>query len=88
MCTTGRTRPSTLSRENFFSSTVTHVSKAGRQNVGDTAGRMMVICQPAGLKLFFEDVAKLQGRPDPAKIGPIARKWGMEILGPPMAMRS
>ena len=58
------------------------------QNIGDTAGRMMVICQPAGLELFFEDVSKLQGPPDPAKIGPVAQKWGMEILGPPMAMRS
>jgi hypothetical protein len=48
---------------------------------------MIVICQPAGIELFFEDVSKLQGPPDPAKIGPVAQKWGMEILGPPMAMR-
>jgi mannose-6-phosphate isomerase-like protein (cupin superfamily) len=57
------------------------------QNISETAGRMMTICQPAGLEQFFEEVSKLQGPPDPARIGPVAEKWGLEILGPPMAMR-
>ena len=57
------------------------------QNIGDTAGKMLVICQPAGLESFFEEVSMIQGPPDPAKIGPVAQKWGMEILGPPMAYR-
>ena len=57
------------------------------QNIGDTAGRMVAICQPAGIESFFEQVSAIQGPPDPAKIGPIAQTLGLELLGPPMAMR-
>jgi len=57
------------------------------QNIGDKAGKMVVICQPAGLELFFEEASTIQGPPDPAKLGPLAKKWGLELLGPPMAMR-
>ena len=52
------------------------------QNVGDKAGKMLVICQPAGIERFFEEVSTIQCPPDPAKIGPVAQKWGLELLGP------
>ena len=57
------------------------------QNIGDKAGKMVVICQPAGLELFFEEVSTLQAPPDPAILGPLAKKYDLELLGPPMAMR-
>ena len=57
------------------------------QNIGDTAGRMVVVCQPSGIESFFAEVSTMQGPPDPAKIGPVGQKWGLELLGPPMAMR-
>jgi mannose-6-phosphate isomerase-like protein (cupin superfamily) len=57
------------------------------QNIGENTGKMLVICQPAGVDLFFEDLSKLQGPPEPAKVVPVFEKWGLELLGPPMAMR-
>src|SRR6516165_908090 len=57
------------------------------QNIGDRQERMVAICQPAGIESFFEQVSAIQGPPDPAKIGPIAQTLGLELLGPPMAMR-
>jgi hypothetical protein len=48
---------------------------------------MVVICQPAGLEAFFEEISAIQGPPDPTKVGPIGQKWGLELLGPPMAAR-
>ncbi len=57
------------------------------QNIGEKTGKMITICQPAGAELFFEEVSRIPGPPDPAKIGPVSQKWGMELLGPPMAMR-
>ena len=56
------------------------------QNIGDEAGKMVVICQPAGLELFFEEISAIQGPPDPAKLVPLGQKWGLELLGPPIAM--
>jgi quercetin dioxygenase-like cupin family protein len=57
------------------------------QNIGDRAGKMVVICQPAGLESFFEEISAIKGPPDPAKVVPIGQKWGLELLGPPMAAR-
>lgn len=56
------------------------------QNISDKVANMLSICQPAGLELFFEDISKLEGPPDPARVLPIFQKWGLELLGPPMAM--
>ena len=54
--------------------------------ISDNVANMLSICQPAGLELFFEDISKLEGPPDPARVLPIFQKWGLELLGPPMAM--
>ena len=57
------------------------------QNIGEKAGKMLIICQPAGIEMFFEDLSKLQGPPEPGRVIPIFEKWGLELLGPPMAQR-
>jgi hypothetical protein len=57
------------------------------QNIDHKAGKMVMICQPTGLELFFEEVSTIQGPPDPAKLGPLAKKRGLELLGPPLGMR-
>ena len=57
------------------------------QNLSDKAGKMVVICQPAGLESFFEEISAMQGPPDPARIASLGQQWGLELLGPPMAMR-
>ena len=57
------------------------------QNIGDKTGKMLVICQPAGLELFFEDLSRVQGPPEPAKVVPIFQKWGLELVGPSIAQR-
>ena len=47
-------------------------------NIGDGSGKMLIICQPAGIELFFEDLSKLTGPPEPAKVAPVFDKWGLE----------
>jgi quercetin dioxygenase-like cupin family protein len=60
------------------------------QNVGTTTGRMLMIVQPAGLDLFFAELASATERmhePDLSLIVPVFHKYGMEILGPPISAR-
>ena len=57
------------------------------QNIGKTTGTHVVIVEPAGLEVFFAEIAALDGRPDPAKVLPIFDKYGLELLGPPMGAR-
>jgi mannose-6-phosphate isomerase-like protein (cupin superfamily) len=61
------------------------------QNVGTRPGRLMTTVVPGGLDLFFEEVnaAAPDGTiPDPATMLPIFEKYGLELLGPPLAARS
>ena len=60
------------------------------QNVGATAGRMLVMVQPAGLDEFFTDLdaaTKDMGEPDLSVVVPVFEKHGLELLGPPLAAR-
>jgi mannose-6-phosphate isomerase-like protein (cupin superfamily) len=57
------------------------------QNIGDKPGKMIVIGQPAGMEHFFEELSRIVGPPEPAKVAPVFHKWGLELLGPPMAQR-
>jgi len=57
------------------------------QNIGDRAARVVAVFQPAGLESLFEELSTFQGPPDPAKVEPIALKWGYEVVGPPISMR-
>ncbi len=58
------------------------------QNVSTGTGRMVVIVQPAGLEVFFADLAAATAdmrEPDVRVIGPIFLKHGLELLGPPLS---
>ena len=60
------------------------------QNVGATAGRAVVTVVPGGLDLFFEELSAALPpgtTPDPAKLGALFRKHGLELLGPPLRKR-
>ncbi len=58
------------------------------QNIGQTAGRILVTVQPAGLEVFFADLSAATAgmtEPDMKVIIPIFEKHGLEVLGPPLA---
>jgi mannose-6-phosphate isomerase-like protein (cupin superfamily) len=60
------------------------------QNVGSTSGRMLSIVQPAGFEQFFAELAVATAgmkQPDRSVMLPIFEKHGLELLGPPMAVR-
>lgn len=54
------------------------------RNIGTTTGTMLLTLEPAGLEIFFEELAAIPGPPDPAKLAPIFVKYGLELLGPPL----
>ena len=61
------------------------------QNVGSTSGRMLSIVQPAGFEQFFVELAAASAgmkQPDRSVMAPIFEKFGLELLGPPMAVRA
>ena len=67
-----------------------HGSSHTLQNVGSTPGRTVVTVVPGGIDLFFEElsVALPPGvEPDPAKLGGLFQKHGLELLGPPVSKR-
>jgi mannose-6-phosphate isomerase-like protein (cupin superfamily) len=55
------------------------------RNIGTRSGTMLLTLEPAGLELFFEELAAVTGPPDPVKVAPIFEKYGLELLGPPLA---
>jgi mannose-6-phosphate isomerase-like protein (cupin superfamily) len=58
------------------------------QNCGATPGRLLVIVQPAGLDAFFTDIdeaARGAREPDLDVVVPIFKKYGLELLGPPIS---
>jgi uncharacterized cupin superfamily protein len=60
------------------------------QNMGSTSGRMLSIVQPAGFEQFFAELAAATAgmkQPDQSVMRPIFEKHGLELLGPPMAVR-
>src|SRR5215831_6836459 len=60
------------------------------QNVGASPGRMLSVAQPAGMELFFEALGAATAgmkEPDRSVVLPICEKYGVEMLGPPMAVR-
>jgi len=60
------------------------------QNIGTRPGRTIATAVPGGLDLFFEELEKVAPRgtvPDLAKLLPVFEKYGMELLGPPLAAR-
>jgi len=60
------------------------------QNVGDAVGNLLIILAPAGLDDFFVELdalLKQGGEPDMPAIAALHAKFGMELLGPPLAMQ-
>ena len=57
------------------------------QNVGSKPGRILLTFEPAGIEEFFEELAAVQGPPDPAAVAPLFVKYGLELLGPPLWAR-
>ena len=60
------------------------------QNVGNQAGHTVVTVVPGGLDLFFEEASTAMSdgaKPDPAAMEKLFKKYGLELLGPPMRMR-
>ncbi len=58
------------------------------QNISNGPGRMVVIVQPAGLEVFFADLASATAGmtiPDKQAIGSVFAKHGLELLGPPLS---
>ena len=61
------------------------------QNIGENLGRTLTTVVPGGLDLFFEDLETAVPRgasPEPAKLVPVFKKHGLELLGPPLAART
>ena len=61
-------------------------------NSGTTPALMLSVVQPSGLENFFNELAAatagMKGEPPRSVVLPIFEKYGLELLGPPMAVRS
>lgn len=60
-------------------------------NLGSTAGRMLIVVRPAGLDEFFTDIDRATAGAAASGLSvviPIFEKHGLELLGPPMQVRS
>lgn len=58
-------------------------------NPGSTPLYMLVMVRPAGAERFFEEMSEMIPRgspPDIGKLTALAQRYGIEILGPPLAM--
>jgi quercetin dioxygenase-like cupin family protein len=58
------------------------------QNFSDAPAEILVVVTPGGFNEFFEELSLFSQQAsvsDKAGIEPIARKFGIEILGPPLA---
>jgi quercetin dioxygenase-like cupin family protein len=55
-------------------------------NLTDQPGELIVVYTPGGGHKFYEEFGPLsrQGPPDPQVIGPLFKKYDMELLGPPL----
>jgi quercetin dioxygenase-like cupin family protein len=61
------------------------------QNVTDKPAKLLIVTQPAGIENFFVEIdgaLRGQSEPDMAVIVPIFSKYGMELMGPPLAART
>ncbi len=53
-------------------------------NVGNARSRMIGMAQPAGIEKMFEEISAMAaaGPPDPAQLGALCARFGIEILAP------
>jgi quercetin dioxygenase-like cupin family protein len=58
------------------------------RNVGAGAGRLLVIVSPGGYERFFEAMSRIpvppDGPPDLAQVMAVARRYGVDVVGPPL----
>jgi quercetin dioxygenase-like cupin family protein len=55
--------------------------------VSETPGKMLIVCQPAGIESAFDELERL---PQPVKsedFASVCQKFRIEVLGPPLAER-
>jgi len=57
------------------------------QYVGEKPGKMLIICQPAGIELAFDELASIPAPIEPDKFATVCQKYGIEVLGPPLPGR-
>ena len=57
------------------------------QYVAEKPGKMLIICQPAGLESAFDELARIPEPVEPAKFAAVCQKYGVEVLGPPLPKR-
>jgi mannose-6-phosphate isomerase-like protein (cupin superfamily) len=55
------------------------------RNIGKTESTALLILEPAGIEHFFVELAALEGPPSPETVAPVFVKYGLELLGPPLA---
>jgi quercetin dioxygenase-like cupin family protein len=50
-------------------------------NAADEDASLLEIISPAGFEKYFQELAELfaDGKPDPVKIGPVAKRYGLEL---------
>jgi mannose-6-phosphate isomerase-like protein (cupin superfamily) len=57
------------------------------QNIGEAAGRLLVITTPSGLERFFEEFAALLPGPvSPETLAAVGHANGVDFVGPPAAV--
>lgn len=56
-------------------------------NLTDEPGEVIVVYTPGGGHKFYEEFGPLSrgGPPDPERVAPLFEKYGMTLLGPPLA---
>ena len=56
-------------------------------HVGEGTGRLLVAFRPAGrMEAFFEELAKIKGRPQSEQMKRLFSSHGMELAGPPLSI--
>ena len=53
------------------------------QNVGDEAGRLLIVTTPAGVEGFFQDFA---AKANPEMLAEIGLAYGVDFVGPPLGL--
>jgi mannose-6-phosphate isomerase-like protein (cupin superfamily) len=56
------------------------------QNIGDAAGRLLIITSPSGVERFFEQFAALAGPVDAEALAAVGHANWIEFIGPPLAI--
>ena len=50
-------------------------------------GKMLILCQPAGIESALDELTSLTMPIDPVAFATVSQKYGIEVLGPPLPAR-